>query len=65
MDENPIQDIANDSFVDNSISKFVITDQDNDYQKVYNSNTNRMSPIKLLPKVRMKGRSKGARLTVL
>ena len=65
MDENLIQDTGNDRCVDNSINKFVETDQDDDFQKPCSSNTNRMSPIKLPPKVRMKGRPKGAGLTVL
>ena len=41
------------------------TDQDDDFQKPCSSNTNHMSPIKLQPKVRMKGRLKGAGLAVL
>lgn len=40
-------------------------DQDDDFQKVCNSDTKVISPVKVPPKVRMRGRPKGAGLTVI
>ena len=51
--------------MDNSISKFVKIEQDGDFQIACNNDIKRMSPIKLPPKVRMRGRPKGAGLTVI
>lgn len=38
---------------------------DHDFQETCNSDTKPMSPIKLLPKVRIRGRPKGAGLTIV
>ena len=65
VDDDAIKDIADDRDVDNSVRKFVKIDQDNNFQETCNRNTKPISPIKLPPKVRTRGRPKGAGLLIL